>query len=207
MRRWCAEGIPCKLLTRWHAILRNRAAGLSLAMGELNTRLQELAGVGLRVISPNALRPIEDLIAILYPGARLSYGTIQSIAAEAEAQAAAFNVRPTSRIARLRLAPFLSVATFLSPHIIWTTCRTMLNKRWPKKEVLFAVHDSDLEGLLSRLNLLSGLSESQYYCHACGETLTIANLGGLFKNDQGILLFCDKAHCVDAAMLLSQANQ
>jgi hypothetical protein len=31
------------------------------------------------VISPNALRPIEDLIPILYPGARLSYGTIQSI--------------------------------------------------------------------------------------------------------------------------------
>lgn len=83
----------------------------------------------------------------------------------------------------------------------------MLNKRWFKKEVLFAVHDSDLEGLLSRLGLLSGLSESQYYCHACGETLTIANLGGLFKNDQGILLFCDKAHCVYAAMLLSQANQ
>lgn len=49
------------------------------------------AVAGLRVISPNALRPIEDLIPILYPGARLSYGTIQSIAAEAEARAAAFN--------------------------------------------------------------------------------------------------------------------
>jgi hypothetical protein len=31
----------------------------------------------LRVVSPNALRPIEDLLPILYPGVRLSYGLIQ----------------------------------------------------------------------------------------------------------------------------------
>jgi hypothetical protein len=41
-------------------------------------------------MAPNALRPIEDMIPIIYPGVRLSYGKVQSIAAEAEAQAAAF---------------------------------------------------------------------------------------------------------------------
>jgi hypothetical protein len=35
------------------------------------------------VISPNALRPIEDLIPIVYPGVRMSYGRVQSMAAEA----------------------------------------------------------------------------------------------------------------------------
>ncbi len=32
------------------------------------------AVVALRVMVPGALRPIEDLIPILYPGARLGYG-------------------------------------------------------------------------------------------------------------------------------------
>jgi hypothetical protein len=49
--------------------------------------------VALRVMAPNALRPIEDMIPIIYPGVRLSYGKVQGIAAEAEAQAALFNVK------------------------------------------------------------------------------------------------------------------
>src|SRR5918992_312910 len=49
--------------------------------------------VALRVMAPTALRPIEDMIPIIYPGVRLSYGKVQSMAAEAEAQAAAFNAK------------------------------------------------------------------------------------------------------------------
>jgi hypothetical protein len=49
--------------------------------------------VALRVMAPNALRPIEEIIPSIYPGVRLSYGKVQSIAAEAEAQAAAFNAK------------------------------------------------------------------------------------------------------------------
>jgi hypothetical protein len=49
--------------------------------------------VALRVMSPNAVRPIEDLIPIVYPGVGLSYGKVQSMAAEAEAQAALFNAK------------------------------------------------------------------------------------------------------------------
>jgi Transposase len=49
--------------------------------------------VALRVRAPNAWRPIEDIIPIIYPGVRLSYGKVQPIAAEAEAQAGAFNAK------------------------------------------------------------------------------------------------------------------
>jgi hypothetical protein len=49
--------------------------------------------VALRVMAPNALRPIEDMIPIIYPGVRLSYGKVQSIAAEAEARAELFNAK------------------------------------------------------------------------------------------------------------------
>jgi len=49
------------------------------------------AVVALRAMAPNAIRPIEELLPILYPGVRLSYGTIQSMLVRAEAKAREFN--------------------------------------------------------------------------------------------------------------------
>ncbi len=49
------------------------------------------AVVALRTMAPNAIRPIEELLRILYPGVRLSYGKIQAILSEAEAKAKQFN--------------------------------------------------------------------------------------------------------------------
>ncbi len=53
----------------------------------------ERATVALRVMSQNSLRAIEDLLPIIYPGVAPSFGTIQSIASQAEAEAAKFNRR------------------------------------------------------------------------------------------------------------------
>ena len=47
--------------------------------------------VALRVMAPNAIRPIEELLPILYPGVRISYGKVQSILAQAEDAARGFN--------------------------------------------------------------------------------------------------------------------
>lgn len=44
-----------------------------------------------RVVVPGTLRPIVELLPILFPGLSLSYGGIQAMAADAEAKAAAFN--------------------------------------------------------------------------------------------------------------------
>lgn len=49
--------------------------------------------VALRVMAPNALRPIEDLLPLLYPGVKVSYGKIQQLLVEAEARARAFNAQ------------------------------------------------------------------------------------------------------------------
>ncbi len=49
--------------------------------------------VALRVMAPNALRPIEDMLPLLYPGVQLSYGKVQQVTAGAEQKAAAFNAR------------------------------------------------------------------------------------------------------------------
>ena len=47
--------------------------------------------VALRVLAPNAIRPIEDLVPLLYPGVKVSYGTIQQMLVEAEGRAARFS--------------------------------------------------------------------------------------------------------------------
>jgi len=47
--------------------------------------------VALRGMAPNSIRCIEELLPIVYPGVRLSYGAVQAIAVEAEKQAAQVN--------------------------------------------------------------------------------------------------------------------
>lgn len=60
---------------------------------EVDEAQLERAVVALRVIAPNAIRPIEELLPILYPGIRLCYGKIQSILVRAEQRARAFNAK------------------------------------------------------------------------------------------------------------------
>jgi len=49
--------------------------------------------VALRLMAPNAIRPIEDLIPVLYPGMKVSYGKIQGVLAEAQGRSAGLNRR------------------------------------------------------------------------------------------------------------------
>ena len=51
------------------------------------------AVVALRAMAPNSIRAIEDLLPVLYPGVKVSYGKIQQLLVEAEAQARAFNAQ------------------------------------------------------------------------------------------------------------------
>jgi len=59
----------------------------------VDRRQLERAVVGLRVVAPNSVRAIEDLIPVLYPGLSPSYGAVQAIAAEAERRAEECNAR------------------------------------------------------------------------------------------------------------------
>lgn len=49
--------------------------------------------IALRVIAPNSLRAIEDLLPIVYPGLKVSYGVIQRILSDAEEDARDVNQR------------------------------------------------------------------------------------------------------------------
>ncbi|MCP4286455.1 MAG: hypothetical protein GY792_18740, partial [Gammaproteobacteria bacterium] len=67
------------------------ASGDAPVMVEVGDEQIRRAIVTLRVMAPNAIRPIEDMLPLLYPGVKASFGKIQSITAQAEANAALFN--------------------------------------------------------------------------------------------------------------------
>jgi len=66
-------------------------AGDSVTWVAVDTAQLKRAIVALRVVAPDSLRAIEDLLPILYPGVKMSYGSIQAVAVEAETRAAEHN--------------------------------------------------------------------------------------------------------------------
>ena len=77
------------------AVLRTHFEAPLLGGAGVDVRVDDAqlrrAVVALRVVAPNAIRPIEDLLPVLYPGVKVSYGTIQGMLVEAEGRAARFN--------------------------------------------------------------------------------------------------------------------
>lgn len=67
------------------------AGGTGEVWVRVDRRQLERAVITLRAASPNSLRPIEDMLPVLYPGVSLSYGSVHSIVGEAQERARAFN--------------------------------------------------------------------------------------------------------------------
>lgn len=56
---------------------------------------------------------------------------------------------------------------------------------------LNAVHDDDLECLLSKLNLLEKVKEGKVRCKFTDEIITLENLHSIFPEEQTIKVVCD----------------
>ena len=66
--------------------------------------------------------------------------------------------------------------------------------------VIKAVHDSDLEKVLRKLGLYERLTRGELRCSICNRTLTMENLGGLYKEGGEVKLVCNSIKClVEAA--------
>ena len=86
-----AAGAAAESVLRAHfetRLLEGRAVDVRVDDAQLRRAL-----VALRVVAPNSLRAIEDLLPLLYPGVRVSYGKIQQLLVEAEEQARVFNTQ------------------------------------------------------------------------------------------------------------------
>ncbi|WP_438989510.1 hypothetical protein [Polaribacter sp.] len=69
------------------------------------------------------------------------------------------------------------------------------------KSNLNAVHDDDLEPLLTKLNLLEKVKNGQAKCKFTNEIITLENLHSIFPEEGTIKLVCDSP---EAIKLLSE---
>lgn len=61
---------------------------------------------------------------------------------------------------------------------------------------LHAVHDDDLERLVSNLGLAADLARGTLRCRLCDEIVTLATLGALFPGHGNIYAVCAKPVCM-----------
>jgi len=85
---YAAGDVAYEVLTRHFEDTANGTVRVEVDEAQLQRAI-----VALRAMAPNPIRPIEDLIPLLYPGVRVSYGKIQGILSEAEERAARFNAQ------------------------------------------------------------------------------------------------------------------
>ena len=82
-----AAGETAEAVLRWHF------EGRLVEGGAVDVRVDDAqlcrALVGLRAMAPNSIRAIEDLLPVLYPGVKVSYGKVQ----QPEARARSFNAQ------------------------------------------------------------------------------------------------------------------
>jgi hypothetical protein len=83
---YSAIGTASSVLTKHFDDQKSKAV-----MVEVDEAQLRRAVVALRVMAPNALRPIEELIPIVYPGVHISYGKVQQMVSEAEQKARELN--------------------------------------------------------------------------------------------------------------------
>lgn len=66
-----------------------------------------------------------------------------------------------------------------------------------KKIDIPAIHDKDLEKILSDLGLLERLKKGELFCINCSKQITWNNLFALKVLDNKHVLFCDEPDCID----------
>ena len=64
-------------------------------------------------------------------------------------------------------------------------------------EKIKEVHDSDLEELLEKLGILSGIKTGNIKCHFCSKTVTLESLHGVFPYNGNVCVSCDDIACID----------
>lgn len=65
-----------------------------------------------------------------------------------------------------------------------------------KKSKIKAVHDSDLNGVLSSLGVLQKVQNGEAICEFCKDVVSIENLEAIFNEGGNIKFICSKPDCV-----------
>lgn len=70
-----------------------------------------------------------------------------------------------------------------------------MNPKFEGTVKIKAVYDTDLEPFLEKLGLMEDLKNGKLKCTFCGCVLSLANFGGVYKQNGQLKLFCQKSEC------------
>jgi hypothetical protein len=68
---------------------------------------------------------------------------------------------------------------------------------------LYAIDGRDLDGILKKLGIYQDVVEGRTRCYFCGRSVSMRNLGGLFKHEGLIRLVCSDIKCLYEAAWLT----
>ena len=72
----------------------------------------------------------------------------------------------------------------------------MSRKWWRKRTEIRAVHDNNLEHLLSSLGVLEQIEGGSCSCLICNSPVNLTNLGAVLPTEKGIGFICDMPSCI-----------
>jgi len=64
---------------------------------------------------------------------------------------------------------------------------------------LLVFHETEIEAMLRKLNLLEKVDAGEVKCAICNKTITKENFGGVFKKENKIFVVCDDLKCIGSA--------
>ena len=71
-------------------------------------------------------------------------------------------------------------------------------RRYGKPEIVRAVHEDDLEGLLRSLGILQPLLAGTLQCAVCGKVVTMSAVGCILPQQDKVVVSCDSPECCAA---------
>lgn len=75
-----------------------------------------------------------------------------------------------------------------------------------KNNRLQAVHDDDLDVLLTSLGLRDKINAEQCFCQFCNKVITFANLGAIIPWNGEITFSCDSLRCINSMTEFGDTN-
>ncbi len=68
--------------------------------------------------------------------------------------------------------------------------------RWLRRERVTAIHDDDLEKLLTRIGALEDVLAGKCHCVHCHSTISVENLGAISLGNGLVAFVCDQVSCI-----------
>lgn len=74
-------------------------------------------------------------------------------------------------------------------------------RRWLQREKVHAIHERDLESILTDLGLLNEILAGSLCCSICGSPLTLDTIQCLYMEENKVKLCCTRTDCYERLLL------